>query len=358
MNSSKQLTILITVIATFAASLASYLYITSSANQNAAGEQTGSILARFDGLASPTPTPIPDGLLQLTNDRALNPVNDSESDSVLYYHANDGTVSKVGLGDRQKTQISSTVLPRLTRVVWSPDRKKVITVYATRSGQQFKYFNYQTRQTVVLDPAIVDAVFSPDSQSVAFVKVTADETDIVVARPDGSTPQTILKSHLERFTLTWPSDRLFGMQVPNPNGTGADFYVLTDTGDLTKALEAQPALQVRWAPDGQHFLYSTTSNNTNILALYTLADGTSRPLSISAAAGLCDWFMDGRSFVCLTDDGESSTLREISTADLSVKTLAANLITSPDSAFISQLEDYFVLVDRNDKSLWAVRLPR
>lgn len=346
------------VVATAAASgLTGYLLIRPGVQPLSFGDSgTATILNRFSGLPGPTITPLPDGLLQLTTDATLAAANDAESDSVLYYHRSNGFVTKAGLTDHSLETISDTALPRLTDVIWSPDRTQVLSVYFSKNGDVYKYFNYTTRQTITLGGTIAAAAFSPDSSRIAVARVLGDETDIVLSQPDGTIPKTILKTHLSNISLAWPSEHVLSILVRHDDGSGDDLYTVTDTGELNKVLEGQQNLKIAWSPDGARLLYSVTANGQTTLSLHS--DGSDDgSVPIMTTADLCSWRMDGRSFVCFTDDGETSSIREATVADNSVKTLASKLIASPETVFLSHLEDFLVLVDRTDHSLWAIKLP-
>lgn len=353
---SKQLTLLIILIATLLSAIGGYMLAAHSTAIAVQGSDQVGLLARFDGIPSPTATPIPDGLVRLSADAALSAANDSASDSVLYYHRADGTVTKIGLADHASTQISATMLPHLSRIIWSADGTQVLAVYNLKTGPTFKYFNYQTHQTATLGNTIIDAAFSPDGTSIVMAKTLTDETDIVIAKPDGSDASTILKTHLSDISLAWPADHAIAMTVGNTDGT-SDLYTVSDQGDLEKILAGQSNLETQWSPDGSVLLYSSVQQNQPALALHA-AGGEDQAVAIAADANRCAWYLNGAAFVCLTDDGDTASVREVSATNLASKILVPDLVDiNPERVFLSQLQDFMVLVDRADHSLWSIRLP-
>ena len=148
MASQKQLIILIIITASLTSFLAGYLLTQSPKNAaTLIQEQRGALIDRFSGIDNDsTPTPLPPGLLQATTDSALATTNAPDSNTVLYYHPDNGFVSKIDLETRNNTLISTTQLKGLTNVVWSPNKNRVITVSRSSTGPVYKYFYYTNPQ--------------------------------------------------------------------------------------------------------------------------------------------------------------------------------------------------------------------
>ena len=359
MSTQKQLIALIATTASLVSFLAGYLFV-QPAYQSAGitSQQRGNILDRFNGLVSssiPTDTLIAGSLFRVTSDSTLSATNDPTSDSVLYYHRDTGLVSRVGLSDHASTLVSSTALPHLVRISWSPDKKKVVSVYSSSKGRVYKYFDYDTREQATLGTDIIDAVFSPDSQWLALAKVLGGETDIIIAQSNGDTPKTILKTRLNDMSLAWPSDHVLSLLVQSSDT--ADFYTLTDTGDLTKILDSQAGLKILWSTDGSQLLYSTTTNSQTVLTIRTVVNGEERTVSLATQADWCSWFLDSKSFVCAVEQNDNTSIQNVSVADLATKTLASDLIFTPENIFLSHLEDFVILINRADHSVYAIKLP-
>src|SRR5690348_245786 len=126
MANQKQTMILIVVAASLVSFLGGYLLTQPSLKVSAVlQEQRGSLIDRFDGVVeTSTPTPLPPGLLQASDQAAVGPTNASDGEAILYYY--NGGVSKLDLETRKSTLISSALIPGLIRVIWSPDKNRVI----------------------------------------------------------------------------------------------------------------------------------------------------------------------------------------------------------------------------------------
>ena len=358
MNTRKHLVILIAVMASLASFLAGYLF-TRPQQPGALNQQHGDILDRFMGIRSANnASQQQNGLAQIASDPVLSAASDGASDSILYYHRDNGFVSQVQLASQKNTLISSTGLPHLVGVSWSPDATKVLASYDSPNGTLYKSFDYKTRSGTTLGTDIAGAVFSPDSSSIALAKTSGEETDVVIARTDGTEPRTILKTHLQNVSLFWQSDHALSFvsqDLSQPNPTMI-LFVVTDDGDLTKIVADQPNLNIRWSPDGSLLLYSTRTNDRPELHLLNVTTGTDRTIDLPATADNCAWHMNNSSFVCVAEGPDSTSIVSVTTSDLSSKTLFADLIFSPENVFLSHLEDFVVLVSRTDHTIWSAPL--
>ena len=359
MASQKQLIILTVIAASLTSFLAGFL-LTRPAQQSAniLQQQRGALIDRFSGLSDgSTPTPLPPGLLQASTDASLAPTNAPDSNAVLYYHPNNGYVSKLNLETRLNTTISSTQLIGLTNVVWSPNKNRVITVFRSSTGPIYKYFDYTSRKNGILGTNIKDAIFSPDSQRVALIRSAGSDSAIEIADFEGKNSKIILKTRLNNIQLSWPSNNYLSF-IANNTDTGAQsLYTVTEGGDLTQLLEGEDGLAVKWSPDGTKFLYSVRGNEGIILRVFDVASKQSQALPVQASASACAWLLDQRSTICAIENQGQTSINQITLAGFTTKILFSNLIISPQEVFMSHLEDFLVIISSGDKSIWELKLP-
>ena len=357
MNNQKQLIILIIITASLTSFLAGYL-LTQPSRQSAdvVQQQRGALIDRFSNITdNSTPTPLPAGLLQTTTDPALATTNAPDSDAVLYYHPDNGHVSKVNLETRLNTVISTAQLTGLTDVIWSPDKNRVITVSRSSKGPVYKYFDYTSHENGSLGANIKDAVFSPDSQRVAILQSAGGDSDIEIADFTGKNPRTILKTRLNNIRLSWPSAHTLAFTATDDAGTQS-LYMVSDTGELAQLLEEMDGLSVRWSPDGTKALYSDKENSANVLYLLDTASGQSQVLPVQTSATTCAWMLNQSSAICAVEIQGQTEVDQVNLADLSMKTLFSNLIISPQNVFLSHLEDFLMMTSAGDQSIWELKL--
>ncbi len=353
MAPQKQLTILIAVAASLVSFLGGYLLTRPSVKVSAVlQEQRGSLIDRFDGVVqTATPTPLPPGLLQASDQTVISPTNTLDEESILYYSTNG--VFKLNLETRKSTIISDTLFSGLVRVIWSPDRNRVITVSQKTQGQVYSYFDYTTHEHGVLGSNIADAVFSPDSSQIAIARSPGSgEGTIEVAGFNGKNPKTILRTRLQGIKLYWPQQNLISFSAGDADQDTQSLYSLGIDGGLDQIVGGADHLSVRWAPSGVRVLYSTDSR----LYLYDLQTKESYSFLSSATAENCDWKNDSLYFVCAEQTGGETSVISLSVQNQSSKILFSHLIITPDSVFFSRQENFLVIVSAANHTPWAVKL--
>jgi len=358
MASQKQLIILIIITASLTSFLAGYLLTQSPKNAaTLIQEQRGALIDRFSGIDNDsTPTPLPPGLLQATTDSALATTNAPDSNTVLYYHPDNGFVSKIDLETRNNTLISTTQLKGLTNVVWSPNKNRVITVSRSSTGPVYKYFDYTSHQNGFLGNNIKDAVFSPNNQRVAIVRSAGGDSAIEITDFEGKNSKTVLKTRLNNIRLFWPSENIISF-IANDNDPGLQsFYTVSEDGDLRQLVGRKDGLAVKWSPDGTSFLYSTREDGHLILRVFDTVSKEFQVLPVQTSTNTCAWLLNQTSVICAVETAGQTSINQITIADLSVNILFSNLIISPKEVFMSHLEDFLIIINASDQSIWAIKL--
>lgn len=358
MKNSKTLLALLLITASSTSFLAGYVLTQGSRDKGAVlQEQRGMLIDRFNGVPdTATPTPLPPGLLQAVPQAVLAPANAFEDDSVLYYQADNGYVSSLDLETRSVTLVSTTAPSRLARVIWSPNKNRVITVSQTNTGFKYSYFDYVTREHGDLGPDIQDVVFSPDSDKIALVRAPGGESAIQIADFDGKNIRTLLKTRLLDIHVSWPSPETLSFTALDTLSNTKSLYVLGTSGDLSRLIEGEDGLTVRWSPDGSRFLYSTQGSGATTTHMFTVASKRSQKLPINAASHQCAWKTDQQAIVCAIQTGGETSIIRISTIDNSTSVLFSHLIITPREVFLSNQENFLIMTSAADSSLWAVKL--
>lgn len=359
MKSQKQIIILLVITASLTSFLAGYLFMQSNGQSDQViQQQRGQLIDRFEGVnSSDTPTPLAPGLYQASTDLALAPVNAADSDSVLYYHPDTGFVSKLDLESRSNDVISQASLPGLIRVIWSPDRNRVIIVSKSRSGFDYAYFDYTTRAHGSLGANILDAAFSPDSNKIAVVTgPQGGENNIQIEDLDGQNPKIILKTRLNNIKLFWPAENLISFTADDESGGTRSIYATDEQGNLSDLVDELDNSDTNWSPGGLKLIYSDLENNVVVLHLFDPASEQDQVLPIQTTASNCAWTMDQKNLLCAEENAGQTSIAKIGLADDSVQTLFSNLIITPNKAFLSHLEDFLILISASDQTIWTVKL--
>ncbi|MBP9822212.1 MAG: hypothetical protein KBC81_02070 [Candidatus Pacebacteria bacterium] len=357
-NNKKQLITLIVVASSLTSFLAGYL-LTRPSNEisDAIQQQRGVLIDRFSDMdTNSTPTPLPPGLLQASTDTALAPTNAHDSNSVIYYHTVNGHVSKIDLETRNSTLISTTQLNNLSRVIWSSDKNRVVTVSRNSSSPAYKYFDYTSKANGSLGINIKDAVFSPDSQNIAIVRSAGGDSTIEIIGFGASYPKTILKTRLNNISLFWPSSSTLAFSANDDGADTQSLYLLNENGELTQLIDGERALSIVWSSDGSRFIYSGRDGDTTTLKLFDITSQKSSILPVASTAQNCAWTMDQKSILCAIEFQGETSATKINLSNNSTQTLFSNLIITPKQVFLSNLEDFLVIISAADQSIWELKL--
>jgi hypothetical protein len=331
-------------------------YLTQPQGDNGVLIGQQAVLGRFTGNLDQTQStmlPLPDGLFQISTDRVIAPAADPIiPDGILYYHADNGFVSRADISSRENTFISETSLPGLRNVIWSPDRRQVITVFPGGNGQTFQYFDYQSRSHRELPSSVVDAVFSPDGAMLALAQQSTAGTEIVIGNSDGTNPSVLLKTRLPHIVLYWPQPHLLSFSSTDDNGL-ASAYLLSDTGELTRVVDSETGLRVNWSPDGSVLLYSTSQEG---LVSYKPGTAASFQYGSSYTAKLCGWYSDNQNLACAQEESGELKINKLKLGLASSETIASNLIISPDRLFLTPDEQFLILLSASDHTLYGLKI--
>jgi len=365
MTTQKQLTILIIVTVSLTSFLAGYLLTRPDQQTNdIIQQQRGNLIDRFSEVTSKsTPTPLPPGLLQATDNSVLAPTNAPNDNAVLYYHPSNGYVSKIDLETRANTSISTTQLVGLTDVMWSPDKNRVITISRSSNGPVYKYYDYISRRNGLLGGGnIKNAVFSPNSQQVALVRSAGEESVIEVfnfedlSTKTNQSPRTILKTRLTNMRLFWPTENILSFIADDFDSGTQSLYTISKDGDLTELIGGEYRLSVLWSPDGSKLLYSSSQESKEILRLLDVKSKQSRIMPIKTTAKNCAWTINQNSTICIAEFQGETIASQISIINLEEKILFSNLIISPQEVFLSHLDNFLVIISTTDQSIWGLKL--
>ena len=123
----------------------------------------------------------------ISTDPVLSPVLTKDKSNVIYYHTN-GEVWQSNFDGSELTQVSDAVLDDLVKIIWSPDKDKVISIFEDSAGNVAKYsYSYTTGKAVPLDTYINYITWSPDNTiAYQYQNDISDVINISTANPDES----------------------------------------------------------------------------------------------------------------------------------------------------------------------------
>ncbi len=361
---NRKLLITLTVISlSFTAFLSGYLISQKDFHRIPSSNSSGNILDKFSEIGSnPNFQNNPSGVVTLLSRRsAISPVLSKEKDSVIFYEKGTGKVFEVALKNPTEKVISDVPLPNLTKTIWAPSRKEVVSLFYSPQGTHYKYYNSITKTSVDLGTNIKSLSFSPGGDQIVYFGVGNDYNRIFISQPDGTISKKILNSRIESPDVYWPTEDNLAFKTNTPGGPmGEVLFGLGTNGDLTDLLELRQGLQVKWSGDGKKILFSSSESGVLNLSYKDYAGTESRPevsLGVSTSASKCVWSIDDKSVICGVPRS-SAPGDEIYEIGLDG---TKKLLSSPTSRidttelFLSGLDDYVVILNGLDNKLYVLK---
>jgi len=372
MNQRRLLIGLIIVTFSLAAFLGAYLINQSKLSLNVPLLKTGSILNKFDqevalnssdnSIASSNK----EGMLsQLGSKKAISATTTSDGNGVIYYEKGTGKVFEVNLEDRSEKMVSQIVLPNFVNTIWSPNKKEVVSLYYVPAGNQYKYFNYDTKKSIPLDNRIVSLAFSPDGTELAFFKKGSDDeiglNKIFISQPDATSYKEIFKTRNNDVIIDWPNKDFLSLKSKDPYDMWSLFALKTD-GILEKIIDFKSNLEDKWSPDGSRDLisYINEDESTGII-VYDFKTKAERQIKLNTRASRCAWSINNTTIICVASRSQNLSQEDFYMIDLT-KNEDPKIIASPDGTikteeiFLSQLENYIIIKNAFDERLYSIKI--
>lgn len=239
----------------------------------------------------------------LSKEPVLSPTIGEDGKTVKYYVSSNGNVFESDFLGANIKKISSVALNGLLKAVWSPDKTKVIGFFSDNNKIKKYFYDYNNKQSSLLNEKMGNVAWSPDSKRIAyqFIDATTGQHNISLANPDGSNWKNIFKTRLDDLIVEWPGkEKVSIKQAPSGLAQGILYAINSETGDFNKVLSDIFGLNVKWSPKADKILYSATNDQGKNPKLYlTDSTGTNqKDLNLSGLIDKCVWSTDDRTIFC------------------------------------------------------------
>lgn len=309
----------------------------------------------------------------------MAPTVAEDGKTIEYYLKDSGYVYQSNFDGTGLKSISSTKLNGLAQVIWSPDNKKVISIY--EDSKKYVY-DYQTKKANLLTDGVQGVCFSPDSQKIAYQFQSTDglTNNVSLANFDGTNWRSIFQTRLDKLIIEWPApSKIYVRNQASSKNPGSLFAISPDSGNFSKVLADLPGLSVVWSQNGQKMLYQTSDQNGKNLKLYSAnADGSNaKELPVATMTEKCVWSRDNQNVFCAVPQNLSQNavwpddylagkvlvtddfyLIDISGQNPAQKIVAANSDQSFDAQnlILSSAEDYLFFINQKNGLLYSINL--
>lgn len=240
----------------------------------------------------------------ISQEPVFSPTITSDKTKVVYYFRSNGNVWQSNFDGSDLSQASTTTLENLVKVIWSPDKNKVITIFQDNLENISKYFyNYITGKALPLDKYINYIAWSPDSSKIAYQYQNdfTDNNNISTANPDGTKYTTLLKTRMKNLIIEWPKGQdIFLREKPSGIAQSSLYLLNTLSRSFNNIMPNIYGLSIKWSYEGNKILYSkTNSKGENIGIFIADRNGTNeKSANVSTLAEKCTWSQDTRYIYC------------------------------------------------------------
>ncbi len=317
----------------------------------------------------------------ISKEKVMAPTIGEDGQTVKYYSRATGQVYQSAFDGSALKNISSTTLNGLIKVLWSPDKEKVIGVFSENDKIKKYFYNYANNQSALLNENIGYVAFSPDSKKIAyqFTDPAGAQSNISVSSPDGTNWKNIFKTRLDNLIVEWPSQEKISLRQPISGlAQGILYAINSQTGDFNKVLSDLFGLNVKWSPKADKILYSFTDNSGHNprINLSDSAGANSKDLKMSGLVDKCVWSNDDRTVFCglpqdisanaiwpddyykgliiLADDFYKINLETNEKTKIAGSTDQASY--DAQELFLTPKEDYLFFINRADGLLYSLKL--
>lgn len=319
----------------------------------------------------------------ISTERVLAPTLSADKTKIIYYSAENGNVWQVSFDGSDTTRISSAILNNLVKIIWSPDKTKVISIYQDATENITKnIYDYKTGKVSPLGSYIQEIAWSPNNDKIAYqyTNDATNENNISTANADGTKWQNVFQTRMKNVTLDWVGSEISFYEKPSGIAPSSLFLLNPLTKNLTKVLSDIYGLSVKWSPQKNKVLYSKTASNGKNISLYVAKkDGSNEAnTAIFTLAEKCVWSQDNRTIFCaipknineaaiLPDDfykGSFTADDEFWKINLETGEKTALIqnwergyeIYDAADLFLSPMEDYLFFVNKKDGLLYSIEL--
>ncbi len=237
----------------------------------------------------------------LTDEAVIAPVLSGDGERIKYYDRSTGNVFEILLSGAGKRTISDVNLTGLVKVVWSPDKDNVISVFEKNGVVERYLYDYNTKSGVKLKEGMEYVVWTNLGDKILYKYYDAKtkKRSLSIADPDGSNwknltdipSRDILIAPVPQTSLIsfWNSPD--GFEETNLQTIGIA------GGEAKKVFSGKFGADYLWSPGGQKALIgsSETKGSSKItLAAINANGGEYQNLNIPTLASKCVWSKDNK----------------------------------------------------------------
>lgn len=339
-------------------------------------------------LPPPRPTPAPEPitepdeikerLLHVITKPVVSPVLSQDGTKILYYAKAGGNLESVDLEGKNEQKLSNTTILGVLEALWQPKTitKNILTYIESNTAKRFIY-DIASTSVIFLPPNITTAQWSPDGKKIAYILPKKGQYHLTIADENAQKPEVVYSTPIPDFNILWPSNGTIFL-ASRPSGAAPGlllaFNIKSETAN--EIITEGYGMTLLPSPDGKKIIYSKTGSQGSGLKLY-LSDAEStlgaKSLNIVTLPEKCAYAGNGESIYCAVPRNAATFSRLPDDwymgngffADRFVKLNATTSMTNilfdakkfdAFNLFLSQDEKYLFFQDKNDFTVWRLKL--
>lgn len=234
----------------------------------------------------------------ISEETVIAPTLTADGSHIKYYDKLTGNVYQIDLDGENKKTLSSKSLAGLVNILWSPNKKQVISSFSNNS---FSYYNYADSSFALMNSGVESATWLNDNKIIySFIDKTTAGKNISISNPDGSNWEKIADTEfVKTFLASIPNTGLACLWNQPDAFSESSLYSLSITDNEPKKIifAGKFGANYLWSPDGNYLLIShlVEKGSSSIqLAVTNSKGGEYKNLSIPTLVSKSAWSKDSR----------------------------------------------------------------
>ena len=313
--------------------------------------------------------------------------------TALYMERATGHIYKINLDGTNKIRLSNATVPKSFEATWSYKSDKMAVRYfedpATGSvkltvktflasiGHLLKATSTSEADLkgLALPATVSEIVVSPVEDKIFYLnQMENDTTEGVVADFSNKNQKKIFELPFGEFNISWPTkDNIVLLTKPSAKAEGYLYFLNAKTGVLTRILGGTKGLMATVSPDGKKIIFSGIGQDGTEAKIYNVKSKTVSELGFATLADKCVWGKKNKNMVyCAVpsrisgsnqpDDWYQGVVsfddgfwrKNILTGES--KNILSRFGADIMNIFVSDDESYLIFTDKNDGTLWSLKI--
>ena len=335
----------------------------------------------------------PKNILTQLTENAISGAAYYGTTTALYMERATGHIYKINLDGTNSVRLSNATVPKSFEASWSYKSDKMavryfedpapgsiklaVKTFLASIGHLLKATSTSEAELkgLALPSSVSEIAVSPAEDKVFYLNnLGNDGVEGVVADFGNKNQKKIFELPFGEFNISWPTkDNIVLLTKPSAKAEGYLYFLNQKTGVLTRILGGIKGLTAVVSPDGEKIVFSGIGREGTESKVYNVKNKTVSNLGFAVLADKCAWGRKNKNMIyCAVsakkpdnnqpdgwyqgvvsfDDGVWS--KNISTGES--KNILSRFGADIMNIFVSSDENYLIFTDKNDGTLWSLKL--